>query len=72
MQCEKWNLIIISAKLILTKTLQDMFNFKGCSGNFQRNLCHNKIARHGARRIASCNKAFHFRKYKSLVILASV
>ena len=49
-----------------------MFNFKGCSGNFQCNLCHNKISRQGARRIASCNKAFNFWKYKSLVILASV
>ena len=57
---ENWNLILISAKLTGTKTLRDTFNFKGCSGNFQCNLCHNKIARQGARRIASCNKAFNF------------
>ena len=56
-ECEKWNLIEMSAKLTATKTLRDMFNFKGCSGNFQCNLCHNKIARQGARRIASRNKS---------------
>ena len=73
MWCEKWNLVEISAELTATKTLRDIFNFiKGCSGNFQCNLCHDKISRLGARRIASSNKAFHFRKYKRLVILACV
>lgn len=59
-RCEKlWNLILLLATFVATKTLQDV-HFWGCqTGQFFLNLCRNEIVRQIATKIAWCNRALN-------------